>query len=181
MSNRKLLIAISNLLILITVGCRPNRETTNNSTLDSAETKKTLASAQPIEKFDEFEFTLPENWKRVKPDRPVTKAVLLLNGRRNKNPDGMIKVDVGKPAFPSAEETAKQFGGSDGVSITVDGNDAILTTTSSNDFSKPRHVVVVHRNARIYLIMAAGGPGIDVKNALYEVVKSWHWIEIDKK
>ena len=58
--------------------------------------------------------------------------------------------------------------------VQVDGTEGIKVETTSKDLSRPKFAVVVFRDEKVYLIMAAQKPGTDVSQAFDEVVKS-HW------
>jgi hypothetical protein len=148
----------------------------DSSQLDPSSVGLVQTRTTPVmEPFGDFEFSIPEGWIRVKPDRGETKAMILLNGTVWHKADGMLKVDVGKPALPTAKATAQALSSSDGVSISVDGQDAIKVSTASTDMSKPHHAVVIYRGDKVYLVMAAGLLGTDVSNALDYVIETWNW------
>ena len=134
--------------------------------------------------FGAFQFEVPAGWKSVPPDRAKTMAILLLNGTARNEPDGMLKVDVAKPAFPTAREVADVLAGNDGrVSqdpVSLDGIEGVRVDTSSTDMSRPRFAVVVFRDEMAYLIMAAGANGADVSKAFDQVLKTWRWTETRK-
>jgi hypothetical protein len=129
--------------------------------------------------FGDFEFLIPAKWASVKPDRPKTVAMLLLNGTTWNNADGMIKVDVGKPAASSAKALAAVLAGNDGKVdgnlVSVDGSEGIKVETPSTDMSRPKYAVVIFRGQKAYLIMAAQKRGTDVSEAMDEVIKTWRW------
>jgi hypothetical protein len=135
--------------------------------------------APPRTSFGTFEFVIPAKWSRAKPDRTKTAAMLLLNGTVWNKSDGMIMVDVGKPAAPSAKELAQALAGKDGKvhadPVQVDGSEGIKVETTSQDLSRPKYAVVVFRDEKVYLIMAAQMPGTNVSQALDQVIKSWKW------
>ena len=134
--------------------------------------------------FGEFEFAIPAKWSSVRPDREKTAVMLLLNGTAWNNADAMIKVDVGKPAAPTAEELAKALAGRDGKvypdPVLVDGAKGVKVETSSTDMSRPKFAIVVYRDGKAYLIMAAEKKGDAISDALDAVVKSWKWSKADK-
>jgi len=133
------------------------------------------ASAPALTSFEGFDFAIPAGWSRVVPDRSKTKATILLNGTTWNNADGRLIVDVGKPSFPTAKQTAQALAGSEGVAISLDGQDGIMVSTASTDMSKPQHAIVVYRDDKVYLLMASGVRGTDVKPAFDYVVRTWHW------
>jgi hypothetical protein len=126
-----------------------------------------------------FKFVVPATWSSIKPDRDKTAAMLLLNGTAWNNADAMIKVDVGKPATDSARAMAAALAGKDGKvypdPIHIDGSDGIKVETSSTDMSRPKYAVIIFRNEQAYMIMAAQKSGVDVSDALQQIVKSWKW------
>jgi hypothetical protein len=166
----KLLIA-SVIGLLFVVGCDRNAPIPPSQQLPLGE----ATSGGMLEEFDGFEFEVPAGWKRVSPERTKTKAMILLNGSAWDNSDGMLKVDVGKPSLPTAQETARAFAGNDGVHISIDGQDAIRLSIAGADMSAPQQAVVVYRDERVYLLMASGTKNADITQAMDEVIKSWHW------
>src|SRR5205823_85467 len=95
------------------------------------------------------------------------------------NADAMIKVDVGKPSAPSAKALAKALAGEGGTiypdPVPIDGSDGIKVETTSTDMSRPKFAIVVFREGKVYLIMAAQKSGTDVSDAQNQIVKSWKW------
>ena len=87
-------------------------------------------------------------------------------------------VDVGKP-IGSAKELAQSLAGKDGKvypdKVAVDGVDGIKVESTSDNMSRPKYAVVVFRDSKVYLIMAAQLPGTNVSGVLDQVVKSWKW------
>jgi hypothetical protein len=129
--------------------------------------------------FDDFRFEIPRGWTLVPPQRAKTKAMLaLINGKTN-TPDGLLMVDVGKPASPDAMEGAKSLAGSDGrvlpEKVAVDHDEGVRVETPSVDLSRPRIAVVVMRKEKVYLIMGASIQGADISPAFEEVLKTWRW------
>lgn len=128
--------------------------------------------------FGDFEFVIPAKWSRGTPDREKTKAILLLNGTNWSNADGVIMVDVGKPAG-SAQELAKALAGKDGKvfpnKVVVDKVEGIKLESTSENLLRPKFAVVVFRDSKAYLIMAAQKPGTNVSDAFDQAVKSWKW------
>lgn len=113
------------------------------------------------------------------PDHKATMAMLLLNGKTWNNADGMLKVDSGKPTLPTAEATAQALAGSDGQvfaePMSVDGEKGIRLQTPSTNMERPRCAVVVYRQGKVFLIMAAGARGFDVEDAFDHVLQTWRW------
>ena len=139
-----------------------------------------IATTPKREQFGEFSFEVPTGWSRNTPDRSKTKSLILLGGTRWTNSKGMIKVDVGSPAFPTVRETAKRFAQSlNGQvlpdAIDLDGERGVKVTSSSTNMAKPREVIIVYRNGKVYLLMAAAGEGVEVSNALEHVRSTWKW------
>jgi predicted Zn-dependent protease len=130
--------------------------------------------------FGDFSFEVPDGWTIDAPDRSKTKATLLFGGARWDIAKGMIKVDVGGQAFPTPQATAESFAkGLNGQiakdAIDVDGEKGAKATTSSDTLNAPRYLIVVHKNGRAYLLMAASVKGTDVSGAFEQVRKSWKW------
>ncbi|REK06814.1 MAG: hypothetical protein DWQ37_22500 [Planctomycetota bacterium] len=137
-----------------------------------------VRSGPVVESFGAFDFELPPAWKRAKPDRTETKAMLLLGATNWQQADAMIKVDVGKPALPTARQTARAMAGRDGhvfdAPLMLDGVEGIRVQTPSDDLSRPRYAVVVYREGKVYLIMAAT-KGPEIKHAMKQVLDTWQW------
>jgi hypothetical protein len=129
--------------------------------------------------FGDFRFELPTGWVQGKPERPKTKALLAMIPRGAKSPDGLLMVDVGKAAAPSAMDLAKSLAGRDGrvlpEPVAVDQEEGVRVEMPSVDLSRPRCAVVVFRNGKAYLIMAAAMKGTDITDAFEEVLKTWKW------
>ena len=144
----------------------------------SAPTKQ--SSTKPaLTSFGAFLFEIPIGWTRVQPDREKTAAMILLNGTTWDRADGMLKVDVGKPALATARQTAEALAGKDGrvlpEPVSLDGVEGIRVETTSTDMSRPRFAVVMYRDDKFYLVMAASARGTDVSGAFDQVLKTWRW------
>ncbi len=124
-----------------------------------------------------FRIQVPPGWQRGNPNREKTQV--LLAQPVGSAIVGMIQVDVGTSALPTAGDMARSFAGSDGrvlpEPITIDGASALRVETPSTDLSRPKDIVIVYRDSKVYLIMAAATTGNDVSSAFDEVVKSWRW------
>ena len=132
------------------------------------------------QQFGDFSFAIPDGWSRVAPDRTKTKAMILLDGTDWQTAKGMIKVDVGKPAFPTARETAMAFTKRTGGKLwsdklDFDGEIGTEITTSSTDLSTPCAIVIIYRNQKVYLVMAAAVEGVDSSAALEHMRSTWKW------
>jgi len=129
--------------------------------------------------FGAFEFEVPAGWTRVQPDVDKTKAMLMLNPNLSTGADGVLKVDVGRPTLPTAEQIAQSTAGQDGRvlpnSVLLDGAEGLRVETTATDLSSPRLVVVVLRGRRVYLIMAGARGETDVAGAFDHVLKTWRW------
>lgn len=169
------------LTILCFVGC------TGESTpqpVDSQASSVTPAAGEvrtdEPQSFGEFSFSVPSGWTVVTPDRDKTKAMLLLDGTNWQNAKAMIKIDVGTPAAPTAKQLAEGFAKSTGGSVAADtldfdGTLGVSATTSSNDLTTPRHMIVIYRDGKAYLLMAGATAGVDVGDAVSYVRESWRW------
>src|SRR5205085_3504321 len=108
-----------------------------------------------------------------------TKAMLTLHADDPARADGVIMVDVGKPVKPTEREMAQSMAGDDGTilpsPVDLDGIEAMRVETSSRDATRPRYCVVVIREGRLYLVMAAEAHGTDVAGAFEHVLKTWRW------
>jgi hypothetical protein len=160
----------------LTVVERSHRPRPSNAELIQA------SSTPVVTSFGAFRFEMPSGWMRVQPDKEATAAMILLNGAVWNAADGMLMVDVGKPSFPTARQMAQSFADKDGRvlpdSVLVDGIEAIRVETPSADMSRPRFVVVVFRDEKVYLIMAAAVKGADVSGAFDQVVRTWRWNDL---
>lgn len=130
--------------------------------------------------FGDFEIAIPPGWSVVTPDRGKTKVQMLLGGTTWQNAKGMIKVDVGTPVAPTSSDLADSFAqGSNGTvspePILLDGVSGHKVSTPSKSLETPREVIIVYRDGKVYLLMAAGVEGSDVSAAIAEVAKSWKW------
>jgi hypothetical protein len=129
--------------------------------------------------LEDFRIQIPPGWQRGNPNREKTQV--LLAHAAGSGIVGMIQVDVGTPALPTADEMAKSLAGPDGrvlpEPVNVDGIAAIRVETSSSDLSRPKVVLIVYHNAKVYLIMGAATTGNVVSSAFDEVVRSWRWTQ----
>jgi hypothetical protein len=153
-----------------------------------ADCDRSLQARQPrrpsaekkFESFGDFKFELPTGWSKVQPDRGKTVAMILLNGKTWDKADGMIKIDVGKPAVPTAEAMARSLAGADGQvlrkPVSLDGHDGVRVKTASEDMSRPHHAVVCYKDGKVYLLMAAAVNGKQIDDAFNHVLKTWHWV-----
>jgi hypothetical protein len=127
----------------------------------------------------DFRFEVPAGWASVKPDREKTSAQLVLVGKSAGSPDGMLKVDVGKPVMPTAMDTARALAGKDGTvedaPASIDGADGIRVRIPNSGMERPSHVLVVYRGGRLFLIMCAGAKGVDTASAFDQVIRTWRW------
>src|SRR5260221_9892750 len=116
----------------------------------------TAGAPTPIS-VDDFRFEIPQGWQRAESDREKTKGLLVRPAAGGVA--GMIQVDVGKPSLPTARDVAKSLAGSDGSvlpdAVALDGVAGFRLRTPSTDLTRPCAAVVVFRNGRVYLIMAA--------------------------
>ena len=158
--------------MLLLAGC--DGESAKSNTAAAPAAPAPAAPAAPVvENFGDFQFEIPSGWTREKPDRDKLKAFVVMGTRQK--PEGMIMVDVGKPALPTANDVIKKFTGKDGTPTTVDGVEAVRGETKSTDLSEPRHVVALMRDGRIVMIMAAGASGTNIGDAYEQVLKTWRW------
>jgi len=129
----------------------------------------------------EFQFAVPPGWRKVPPDRDKTAAMMLLNGTSWQDADGIIKVDVGNPAKTDPMQHAMTLAGADGrvleERVLINGLPAIQVETKSSDMARPRHAVVVQREGKIYLILAATATGTELTGALNHMIDTWRWVD----
>lgn len=129
--------------------------------------------------FGAFSFVIPAGWSRVESDLKKTAVALLFNGTAWNNADAMLKVDVGKPALPTAKELAKSLAGDDGKiypePVSVDDVDGIRVETTSTDMTRPKVEIVIIRGEKLYMLMAAETKGSRTFEAVNQIVGSWKW------
>ena len=160
-------IGLSCLTVLAMSQQQPNRVITPSSTTP------TMTS------FGDFGFEIPAGWTRDQPDQKKTMAMILLNGAAWNAAEAMLKVDVGVPSFPTARELAEALAGKDGRvyqdPVSIGGSDGIRVEIPSTNLLRPRFAVVVFRDEKVYLIMAATAKGSDISGAFDQVLKTWRW------
>lgn len=130
--------------------------------------------------FGDFAFALPKDWFVARTNTAQTKAFLVHLGPDGQVPDGMFKVDVGKPVLPTILETAQQFAGDDGTlteGLKVAGADAIQVETPSVTNLRPRLIVVCQHGDNIYLIMGSREGEMDLKQPLEQILSTWQWAD----
>jgi hypothetical protein len=167
--------------IPVLTGCDPGAtEASRQTATASAATGRQQAGATGRQQFGEFSFELPENWSKASPDKAKTRAMLLFGGASWAEARGMIMVDVGTPATPTAQAMAESFAQSAGGQVArdgvdVDGETGVLVTTASTSLATPRVFIVVFRGGKAYLIMAAGVVGVDVRDPIERIRTTWKW------
>lgn len=168
-------------LLAMILGCgnsdvTPTQDLANTSSQDAG----TIGAQATRQQFGTFSFEVPAGWSSVTPDRDKTKAMVLLGGTNWQNSKAMIKVDVGSPAFPTAQEMANNFAKSaDGRAmpdtLDFDGEAATKATTSSTTLATPREMIIIYRDGKVYLVMAGAVAGVDLTNAIEHVRLTWKW------
>jgi hypothetical protein len=148
----------------------------NSSATTPAETYKPDES----QSFGAFSFSIPKGWTTVTPDRDKTKAMILLEGTDWQNAKAMIKIDVGMPAAPTARQLAESFAKNTGGSVSTDtldfdGEPGVIASTSSNELTTPRNMIVLYREGKAYLLMVGATAGVDVGDAVSHVRETWKW------
>lgn len=169
------------LIVLVGVaGCeRPAPSESEASQVASV--TQTRSDAQ-LREFSDFAFSVPTGWSVVTPDHDKTKAMLLLDGTTRQDAKAMIKVDVGAPAAPSAEQLVEGFANSVGGkvladAVNLDGVPAVAAETTSVELTTPRRMTVAYHNGKAYLLMAAATTGVDIEAAQRQICESWKWRE----
>jgi hypothetical protein len=168
------------IVLIFATGCE--RSAPSQPEASQAESvAETQSGTQPRE-FGDFAFSVPAGWSIVTPDRDKTKAMLLLDGTTWQNAKAMIKVDVGAPAAPSAEQLVEGFANSVGGKVladvvNLDGVPAVAAETSSVELATPRRMTVAYHNGKAYLLMAAATAGVDIEAAQRQICESWEWRE----
>ncbi len=171
------------LVVLCFIGCKdghapPAAGTSTPSTSASTEADTNNGPRS----FGDFSFSIPSGWSVVTPDRDKTKAMLLLDGTNWQNAKAMIKVDVGTPTAPTAMQLVEGFVNSAGGTVSADtldfdGTPGVSALTSSTELTTPRHMIVVYRDGKAYLLMAGATEGVDVADAVSHVRASWKWTQ----
>jgi hypothetical protein len=161
--------------MIFVLGCG-NNEATNIPPQDP----DAIAAGAQRQQFGVFSFEVPGGWSSVTPDRGKTKAMILLGGTKWQNSKAMIKVDVGPPAFPTAQEMAQNFAKTVGgqvapETLNFDGETATKATTSSTSLTTPREMIIIYRDGNAYLVMAGAVDGVDLTNAMEHVRSTWTW------
>ena len=157
------------------LGCGSGGVTNNPSPNPS-----TSAAQAERQAFGPFSFEVPAGWSSVTPDRDKTKAMLLLDGTNWQNSKAMIKVDVGTPAFPTAQEMAESFARTAGgqlasQTLDFDGESAMKATTSSTALTTPREMIIIYRDDKAYCVMAGAVAAVDLTNAMEHIRSTWKW------
>ena len=169
------------LVVLCVVGCTDNSQPTPTALqASSVTTSNEPNQAEESQLFGDFSFSIPTGWTVVPPDRDKTKAMLLLDGTTWQNAKAMIKIDVGTPAAPTAKQVAESFAKNTGgnvskVTLDFDGTPGVSASTSSNELTTPRNMIVVYRDGKAYLIMVGATAGVDAGDAVSHVRESWKW------
>lgn len=167
--------------VLCVVGCTDNSTPPSTGVQTSSVTTSTESNqTDETQSFGDFSFSIPDGWTVVTPDRDKTKAMLLLDGSNWQNAKAMIKIDVGTPAAPTAKQLAEGFAKSAGGNVSkdtldFDGTPGISASTSSNELTTPRNMIVVYRDGKVYLLMAGATAGVDAGDAVSHVRESWKW------
>ena len=168
-------------------GCRDNAspptsvaESTPTTITTTGKTNLDDASDSSLHQFGDFSFAIPDGWTVVAPDRDKTKAMILLDGTNWQNAKAMIKVDVGTPAATTATELARGFAEGTGGTVAAepmdfDGTPGINASTPSTTLATPRHMVVVYRDDKAYLLMAGAVKGVALGEAIAQIRDTWTW------
>lgn len=59
--------------------------------------------------------------------------------------------------------------------LDFDGTPGISASTSSNQLTTPRNMIVIYRDGKPYLLMAGANAGIDAVDAVSHIRESWNW------
>ena len=176
----KCLVIVASIATIL--GCGNNDGTLPQDSANIPSQDPATIAAQAIrQQFGEFSFEVPGGWSSVTPDRDKTKAMVLLGGTNWQNAKAMIKVDVGTPAFSTAQEMASNFAKSAGGQVApetldFDGETATKATTSSTRLATPREMIIIyHRDGKVYLVMVGAVEGVDLTNAIEHVRSTWKW------
>jgi hypothetical protein len=137
-----------------------------------------IATTPTIHHFTNVEFETTGGWMQIQGSHETNVATLILSGQSRSEPDGMIMVDAGKPKG-DMRQNAASLAEADGRvlpnPVLVDSVQGLRVETTSTDTSRPKLAVVLLRNDRMYLIMAAGAHGYDVTPDFERVLKTWKW------
>jgi len=170
------------LISLCVFGCRNNSTTVQPTVPSSTPTDNNddEGDGDSPHQFGEFSFAIPHGWTVVTPVRDKTKAMILLDGTNWQNAKAMIKVDVGTPAAPTAEELAQGFAKNVGGTVSPEpmdfnGTPGINASTSSTELTTPRNMIVIYRDSKAFLLMAGAVEGIELTDAIAHIRETWMW------
>ena len=138
------------------------------------------SQALRVPEDETFTVEVPEGWSSV-PSKPSKTKVFLLTGiEGNQPPQGMVKIDVGLPVAPTAKETAEAFA-AQGTEKTViepaalDGAEGFEVQVDGTGLDRPQRMLVVLKEGRLYLLMAASESTVDVIPVYEQLKQSWKW------
>ena len=163
-------------LIAAITGCKPNTNPAPQPMSNGSEVPKTIARIET----EYFSITHPKGWVQGRIQRSKTKVILASGSRPEKNPNGIIKVDVGLPVDSDARETANHFaamGASNAevISTYLDGVEAFEVRATGNGLESPQRVIVAMYEGRIFLLMAASEKNVDSIDPFEQIRDSWKW------
>lgn len=171
------------LALLSMAGCAESPKPSPPS-VDPQPTSGPLQSprAENRQSFGEFSFSIPAGWSRVTPDLDKTKAMLLLEGTNWQNSKAMIKIDVGRPVAPTANQLAEGFANNIGGKVLpetmdFDGTPGVHATSPSTDLSTPKHMIVIYRNDKAYLLMVGVADDAEIGDVISQIRKTWKWTD----
>jgi len=169
------LIGLASICLAALYGCG-SQET------QQSDPKQSAAAAKNRERFEGFSFELPDDWIRVEPDKPKTRAMLLLGAERWNLAEAMIKIDVGKPVVNDTKALAKKFvddlgGAVRQQEILIDGEKGIHVTSikAAPTLAQPTDVAVIMHEGRVFLIMGAAKTHGVIAEPLETILQSWRW------
>jgi hypothetical protein len=166
-------LAFTFVLLLLTVGVYREGRLSGGHIVGAAD-----STASNIHTFSQFEFETAGGWKQIEGKQEKTVAALIFGGQSRSDPVGMIRVDVGTPTV-DLRQSAENFAAADGRilpdPVLVDSVQGLRVETTSTDPSRPKFAVLLPRNGRLYLIIAAATNGYDVTPDFDRVLKTWKW------
>jgi hypothetical protein len=137
------------------------------------------ATATQRHEFADFSFETAGDWREAQSPKQKTLAFVVLPDGAGTQPRGMIMVDAGKPTS-DVRQTASRLAPDGRVlpdPVRVGGVEGVRVESPSTDLSRPKVAVVLVRDQRMYLIMAANAGGYDVTPDFDQVLETWKWRE----
>jgi len=125
-------------------------------------------------------FPTPDGWT---PNRSSGNTAVILTriGANRQNLDEMISIDIGQPASPDSEQSAKslaaKFSGTvTPLSFPVDGETGYRVSIPPNyEKLMPRECIVVHRGGQVCFLFGGSKSRAEIWPTLSAIAQSWKW------